>query len=190
LPDLASGRVIGQFALGYILVEEPGSLWVVDQHVAHERVLLDRLNTGEEVSVQHLLTPEVVELSETEAAEGRELLAELAVYGFEAEPFGPRSFRITGVISTLADRDVGEAFKDALGVARGTNQGPHREQNILATVACKSAVKLGDRLSQKEMESLIQQWLSESELPATCPHGRSICYRIGSKEVAKKLDRH
>lgn len=192
LPELANSRVIGQFGLGYILVEEPGSLWVVDQHVAHERVLLDRLQAGEEdVSVQQLLTPEVVEVSDTEAAEGRDLLEELSVYGFEAEPFGPRSFRITAVISTLADRDVGEAFKDALSVARGTSQGPHREQKILATVvACKSAVKLGDRLSQAEMESLVEQWLNESERPATRPHGRCICYRIDAKEVAKKLDRH
>lgn len=190
LPELSQSRVIGQFGLGYILLEDPGSLWVVDQHVAHERVLLDRLEAGEEVSVQQLLSPEVVELSDTEAAEGQELLEELAVYGFEAEPFGPRSFRITGVISTLADRDIAEAFKDALAVARGTGQGPHREQNILATVACKSAVKLGDRLSHDEMESLVEQWLSESEKPATCPHGRSICYRMDAKEIARKLDRH
>lgn len=190
LPECSQSRVIGQFGQGYILLEEPGALWIVDQHAAHERVLLDRLNAGEQVSSQQLLAPEVVEFSATEAAEGRELLEELAVYGFEAEPFGPRSFRITGVISTLADRDVAEAFRDAMAVARGAESGPHREQNILATVACKSAVKLGDRLSQEEMESLIEQWLTQSELPATCPHGRSICYRMDAKEIARKLDRH
>jgi len=120
LPDPASSRVIGQFSLGYILLEEPGSLWIVDQHVAHERVLLDKLNASEDISVQQLLTPEIVELSATEAAEGRELLEELAVYGFEAEPFGPSSFRITGVISTLAERDIAGAFRRAMLVARGT----------------------------------------------------------------------
>jgi DNA mismatch repair protein MutL len=196
LPRLEELRVIGQLAAGYILVEEPGSLWIVDQHVAHERAILDRLNDAEEGSsgetfatTQALLVPEVVKLSPGEAAAAAEYLEELAVYGFEAEPFGPGSFRITGVISTLADRDVAGAFREALAAARGTGPGRRREDHILATIACHSAVKLGDKLSQPEMEALIKSWLT-SRLPATCPHGRSICYRIGTNEVARKLDRH
>jgi DNA mismatch repair protein MutL len=196
LPRLEESRVIGQLAAGYILVEEPGSLWIVDQHVAHERAILDRLNDAEEESAgesfattQALLVPEVVELSPGEAASAAEYLEELAVYGFEAEPFGPGSFRITGVISTLAGRDVAGAFKEALAAAKGTEPGRRREDHILATIACHSAVKLGDKLSQPEMEALIKSWLT-SRLPATCPHGRSICYRIGTNEIARKLDRH
>ena len=196
LPRLEELRVIGQLAVGYILLEEPGSLWIVDQHVAHERAILDRLNDAEEGSAgesfattQALLVPEVVELSPGEASSAAEYLEELAVYGFEAEPFGPGSFRITGVISTLAGRDVVGAFKEALAAAKGTEPGRRREDHILATIACHSAVKLGDKLSQPEMEALIKSWLT-SRLPATCPHGRSICYRIGVNEVARKLDRH
>jgi DNA mismatch repair protein MutL len=196
LPSLEELRVIGQLAAGYILVEEPGSLWIVDQHVAHERAILDRLNDAEEgtageafATTQALLVPEVVELTPGEAAAATEHLEELAVYGFEAEPFGPNSFRITAVISTLAGRDVAGAFKEALAAARGTGPGRRREDHILATIACHSAVKLGDRLSQPEMEALIRSWLT-SRLPATCPHGRSICYRLGVNEVARKLDRH
>jgi DNA mismatch repair protein MutL len=195
LPHLEDLRVIGQLAAGYILVEEPGSLWIVDQHVAHERAILDRLHDAEEpageafATTQTLLIPEVVELSPSEAAAAHEYLEELAVYGFEAEPFGPNSVRITGVISTLAGRDVAGAFKEALAAAKGTGPGRRREDHILATIACHSAVKLGDRLSQPEMEALIKSWLT-SRLPATCPHGRSVCYRIGTNEVARKLDRH
>ena len=64
-----------------------------------------------------------------------------------------------------------------------------REERILATIACHSAVKLGDKLSQEEMEaSLIKEWLS-SRYPAMCPHGRSICCRIEHKDIARKLDR-
>ena len=196
LPSLEELRVIGQLAAGYILVEEPGSLWIVDQHVAHERAILDRLNDAEEgadgeafATTQALLVPEVVELTPGEAAAATEYLEELAVYGFEAEPFGPSSFRITAVISTLAGRDVAGAFKEALAAAKGTGPGRRREDHILATIACHSAVKLGDRLSQPEMEALMKSWLT-SKLPATCPHGRSICYRIGVNEVARKLDRH
>ncbi len=181
-------RIIGQLAAGYILVEEPGSLWVVDQHVAHERAILDRLHDSDSpATVQSLLVPEVVDLSPAERAKAN--LEELSVYGFEAEPFGPRSVRVTAVISTLADRDIAGAFKDALSAISGTEPGHRREDHILATIACHSAVKMGDKLSQPEMEALIKSWL-ESRLPATCPHGRSICYRIGLNEVARKLDRH
>ena len=183
-------RVIGQLAAGYILVEEPGSLWVVDQHVAHERAILDRLHDSDSpATVQSLLVPEVVDLSPAEAELAAASLEELSVYGFEAEPFGPRSARVTAVISTLADRDVAGAFKDALSAISGSAPGRRREDHILATIACHSAVKMGDRLSQAEMEALVKSWLT-SRLPATCPHGRSICYRIGLNEVARKLDRH
>ena len=81
------------------------------------------------------------------------------------------------------------AFKEALAAISGSGPGRRREDNILATIACHSAVKMGDRLSSEEMEKLIQDWLN-TRLPATCPHGRSICYRTDLSEVARKLDRH
>jgi DNA mismatch repair protein MutL len=168
----------------------PEELRVVDQHVAHERAILDRLNDSDSpATVQSLLVPEVVELSPSEAELAAGSIEELSVYGFEAEPFGPRSVRVTAVISTLADRDVAGAFKDALSAVSGTEPGHRREDRILATIACHSAVKMGDRLSQPEMEALIKDWLT-GRLPATCPHGRSICFRVGLAEVARKLDRH
>ena len=190
LPPLENLRVIGQLAAGYILVEEPESLWIVDQHVAHERAILDGLNDSDSpVTVQSLLVPEVVELSPGDTELAAASLEELAVYGFEVEPFGPRSMRVTAAISTLADRDIVGAFKDALSAIKGTDPGHRREDRILATIACHSAVKMGDKLFQPEMERLVHDWLS-CRLPATCPHGRSICYRIGLGEVARKLDRH
>ena len=191
LPALEDLRVIGQLATGYVLIEEPEqAMWVVDQHVAHERAILDRLHDSDSpATMQSLLVPEVIELSPSEAEIAAASLDELSVYGFEAEPFGPRSIRVTAVISTLADRDVAGAFKDALSAITGTDPGHNREDRILATIACHSAVKMGDKLSQPEMEALIKEWLT-SRLPATCPHGRSICFRVGLHEVARKLDRH
>ena len=191
LPPLENLLIIGQLAAGYILLEEPeGALWVVDQHVAHERAILDRLHDSDSpATMQSLLVPEVVELSPGDAERAAENLEELSVYGFEAEPFGPRSIRVTAVISTLADRDIAGAFKDALAAITSTDPGHSREDQMLATIACHSAVRMGDRLSQPEMDALIRSWLT-SRLPATCPHGRSICFRIGLNEVARKLDRH
>ena len=192
LPHLGDLRVVGQIGTGYILVDEPMAAWIVDQHVAHERALLDRLTDPETErmpTVQSLLVPEVVELEPRDAAEAADSLEELSVYGFEVEPFGKASFRINGVISTLAQRDVAGAFRQAVSVMKGTEAGMSKEERILATIACHSAVKLGDRLSHPEMEALIKEWLS-SRYPATCPHGRSICYRLDHKDIARKLDRH
>ena len=192
LPHLRDLRVVGQIGAGYILVDEPMAAWIVDQHVAHERALLDRLTDPETErmpTVQSLLVPEVVELEPRDAAEAADALEELSVYGFEVEPFGKASFRINGVISTLAERDVAGAFRQAVSVMRGTASGMSREERMLATIACHSAVKLGDRLSRPEMEALIKEWLS-SRYPATCPHGRSICYRLDHRDIARKLDRH
>ena len=192
LPRLRDLRVVGQIGSGYILVDEPLAAWIVDQHVAHERALLDRLTDPEDEqmpTIQTLLVPEVVELPPQDAAEAADSLEELSVYGFEVEPFGKASFRINGVISTLADRDVAGAFREAISAMKGTAPGMSREQRILATIACHSAVKLGDKLSYQEMEALIKDWLT-SRYPATCSHGRSICYRLDHKDIARKLDRH
>jgi DNA mismatch repair protein MutL len=192
LPRLRDLRVVGQIGSGYILVDDPLAAWIVDQHVAHERALLDRLTDPEDEqmpTIQTLLVPEVVELPPQDAAEAADSLEELSVYGFEVEPFGKASFRITGVISTLADRHVAGAFREAISAMKGTAPGMSREQRILATIACHSAVKLGDKLSYQEMEALIKDWLT-SRYPATCPHGRSICYRLDHKDIARKLDRH
>ena len=192
LPRLRDLRVVGQIGSGYILVDEPLAAWVVDQHVAHERALLDKLTDpedGQMPTVQSLLVPEVVQLPPQDAAEAADSLEELSVYGFEVEPFGKDSFRINGVISTLAERgDVAGGFKEAVSAMRGTRPGMSREERILATIACHSAVKLGDKLSYEEMKALIKEWLT-SRYPATCPHGRSICYRLDHKDIARKLDR-
>jgi DNA mismatch repair protein MutL len=193
LPLLRDLRVVGQIGSGYILVDEPMAAWIVDQHVAHERALLDRLTDpedGQMPTVQSLLIPEVVQLPPQDAAEATDSLEELSVYGFEVEPFGKDSFRINGVISTLVERgDVTGAFTEAVSAMKGMAPGMSREERILATIACHSAVKLGDKLSYEEMKALIKDWLT-SRYPATCPHGRSICYRLEHKDIARKLDRH
>ena len=87
-------------------------------------------------TVQSLLVPEVVELSPQDAAEAADSLEELSVYGFEVEAFGKDSFRINGVISTLAERgDVAGGFREVISAIRGTAPGMSREERILATIA-------------------------------------------------------
>jgi DNA mismatch repair protein MutL len=99
LPPLEGSRIIGQLAAGYILLEEPESLWVVDQHVAHERAILDRLNdaggstSGSPATTQSLLVPEIVELAPGQAEQAAEYLEELVVYGFAGREGRGRGFQ-------------------------------------------------------------------------------------------------
>ena len=94
------------------------------------------------------------------------------------------------MISTLPERgDMAGGFREAVSAMRGTAPGMSREERILATIACHSAVKLENKLSYQEMEALIKEWLT-SRYPATWPHGRSICYRIEHKDIARTVDRH
>jgi DNA mismatch repair protein MutL len=106
-------------------------------------------------------------------------------------PGPPNKNKLTAVSGADAtfDRNIAGAFRDAISAMKGTAPGMSREERILATIACHSAVKLGDKLSYEEMKALIKEWLT-SRYPATCPHGRSICYRIEHKDIARKLDRH
>jgi DNA mismatch repair protein MutL len=99
--------------------------------------------------------------------------------------YGNDSFKMNGVISTLAEHgDKAEGFREAIYAMRGTAPRMSREERLLATKACHSAVKLGDKLSQEEIEALIKEWLI-GRYSATCPHGRSICYRIEHKDIAR-----
>jgi DNA mismatch repair protein MutL len=111
---------------------EPLAAWILDQHDAHERALLDRLTYPDDEqmpTIQSLLAPEVVELPPQDGAEAAELLEDLSVYGFEVEPFGKGSFRINGVISTLAQRgDAAGAFREAFSAMKGTAPGMSREE--------------------------------------------------------------
>ncbi len=99
--------------------------------------------------------------------------------------YGKDSFKMNRVISTLAEHgDKAGGFREAIYAMRGTAPRMSREERLLATKACHSAVKLGDKLSQEEIEALIKEWLI-GRYSATCPHGRSICYRIEHKDIAR-----
>ena len=138
-------------------------------------------------TIQTLLVPEVVELPPQDAAEAADSLEELSVYGFEVEPFGKASFRINGVISTWQIVTWRELLGNLCHEGYGSwdEQGaedPRHHSVPLCGKAWRQTLLPGDGGAD-------QEWLS-SRYPATCPHGRSICYRLDHKDIARKLDRH
>jgi len=176
----------------YILAQVKGSLVVMDQHAAHERVLYEeavRNLTIEKASSQHLLFPIVTELSPSEFMtfeENNELINKL---GFEVKPFGGRSVLISGV-PPLPKVQNGEVFlKEILvDLEERLKAGGEKVKSVAASFACHGAIKAGDKLSLEEMNSLFDQLFATKE-PYSCPHGRPTLIRIPIEELNKRFER-
>lgn len=194
LPDLGDlrGRVIGQYRASYILVDAPEGLRLVDQHVAHERVLYDRIaaRVGQSPESQQMLTPLVYETGAAEAAILASLLDELRSVGFEIEPFSRNSFAVSSIPAILG-RDTVEGFFRKLIDASADEKGSHLAKvrdRVIASLACQAAIKVHRPLSGAEMSQLIADLLVSSN-PYACPHGRPIIVDIRHVDVEKHFHR-
>ncbi|HVD01595.1 MAG TPA: DNA mismatch repair endonuclease MutL [Candidatus Dormibacteraeota bacterium] len=180
-------RPLGQVLDGYLVAEGPDGLVLVDQHAAHERVLFnrfqDRLQTGRPLS-QALLLPIVVELDAATVALLADRAADVAAFGFELEPFGPRAVRIlAGPVETPPDR-VEAALGEVLAGLRANSL-----EDALASLACHSAVRFGDRLEPAEQRRLIDE-LQSTTPDATCPHGRPTRLLLDWQELKRHFRRN
>ncbi len=186
---LVNGRIIGQLHQTYILLEvQGGGLWILDQHIVHERILFERLMkefANQEVHIQQIL-PEVLELSPTEYARIHEHLDAIQAVGIELEPFGINTFIVRGVPTFLSQ--TGGWKEDILEIAEAAEKGDHFLQAAAITLACKGAVKAGDYLDNRAIKALLVD-LSRTENPFTCPHGRPIIVRLEQQEIMRRFGR-
>ena len=187
------GRVIGQYRLSYILIDTPGGLRLVDQHVAHERVLYDRYLARIERQApasQQLLTPI---LYDTGAAEGAALeshLDELRAVGFDIERFSGNSFAISAMPPELVRKDV-DGFLRKLIDASLEEKGSHLvrvREKVVASLACQAAIKVHRPLTGDEMAHLVAELLDSSN-PFACPHGRPIIVDIKHLDIERHFHR-
>lgn len=187
-------RVIGQAMNTFIVAETRHGVVIIDQHVAHERVLYEHLcgvRGRSAIERQPLLVPQTMELDGRSAALLGGRLEELREVGFDLEPFGERTFVVRGVPAALRSKDPVKALRDMvdelveLSVTRRIV--PTREQ-IWITTSCKMAVKAGDPLSKPEMEKLLQD-LALTENPYLCPHGRPITVTLDRDALLRLFKR-
>jgi DNA mismatch repair protein MutL len=194
-PDLGDlhGRVIGQYRLSYVLLDTPGGLRLVDQHVAHERVLYDRYLTRIEAhapSTQHLLAPILWESGAAESAVLESHLDELRAVGFDIERFSGNSFAISAVPAELVQKDV-DAFLRKLIDASLDEKASHLtrvREKVCASLACQAAIKVHRPLGGEEMARLVAELL-ESSNPYACPHGRPIIVDIKHLDIERHFHR-
>ena len=182
-------RLIGQFDNTYIIIEENGELFLIDQHAAQERINYEKLLgslEGEKPSVQLFLSPVVFELEKAQFEKMSEITGELTSMGFDIEPFGRETCRIAGMPSFLPSFDIEIAFKDLadMMVREKYKDMKERTEKIAKMFACRRSIKAGDKLDMLGMKSILDE-LSKTKYPDTCPHGRPVKVRI-EKDMIKK----
>jgi DNA mismatch repair protein MutL len=189
-------HVLGQAGKTYLIAEGEAGVYLVDQHAAHERVLLEELRAGfgGRSEQQLLLEPLVLDVPPTAVALVEQAAPELAQLGFAIEAFGPRQVLVRGVPGLLVDRQPQHVVQATLVTLATNSHGLVIEQHAswaerLATVlACKTAVRAGDTLLQPEMEALLRR-LGESTLCRTCAHGRPTAILLSHAQLEKEFGR-
>jgi DNA mismatch repair protein MutL len=198
LNHLRSLRPLSQLRESFILATGEDGLWIIDQHVAHERVLFEKIlrdREVERVQRQHLLMPLLVELKPAQMVVFARIADELQQNGFEVEPFGPHTLAVkaspVGLEGAELERTLAEIIEQAAADPgeRPSNQPltPLRTR-IAASIACHSAIKINTPLDPARMEWLLLE-LSKTDHPTSCPHGRPIALLYSWKDIQRAFHR-
>ncbi|HEU4637097.1 MAG TPA: DNA mismatch repair endonuclease MutL [Edaphobacter sp.] len=194
LNALATLRPLGQLQDSFILAVNDEGLWIVDQHVAHERVLFEKIlrdREVERVQRQRLLMPMLVDLLPAQMVAFTRLAGELERNGFEAEPFGPKTIAIKAAPVGLQGRELERMLEEVLAVPDREQQVENaeaRRHRIAASIACHAAIKINTPLDPTKIEWLLRE-LAKTDHPTSCPHGRPIALRYSLKDIQKAFHR-
>ena len=185
---------LGQFRDTFIVAIDDEGIAIIDQHVAHERVLFERVMerlTAGTLESQRLLIPMIVDVSVSEHDSLTARASELHQFGFELESFGSSSLKVTAVPALL---DVNDSTAALLALAHdleGLDRGAKLQealQRIAATTACHAAVKANYPLSYEKMTHILDE-LRATAYSTVCPHGRPVMLRITKREIEKNFER-
>jgi DNA mismatch repair protein MutL len=194
-PDqIADLKPLGQVSSSFIVAVNGEGLWLVDQHVAHERVLFEKhleARRAGKVEAQRMLMPLVIELSPRQIVIYEKIAEELNANGFEVEPMGPRSVAIQAVPAGVAGPDAEKLLTEILDGIDRENAAisiDTLQAKIAASTACHAAIKVNMPLDQTKMEWLLGA-LAKTDCPMSCPHGRPVVLRYSVKEIEKAFHR-
>jgi DNA mismatch repair protein MutL len=194
-PDQISDlKPLGQVSSSFIVAVNGGGLWLVDQHVAHERVLFEQhlsARRAGKIEAQRMLMPMVIELAPRQIVIYEKIAEELAANGFEVEPMGPRSVAIQAVPAGIVASDAEKLLTEILDGIERENAAISIETlqaKIAASTACHAAIKVNMPLDQTKMEWLLAE-LAKTDCPMSCPHGRPVVLRYSVKEIERAFQR-
>jgi DNA mismatch repair protein MutL len=194
LDSLSTLRPVGQIRDSFILAINPQGLWIIDQHVAHERILFEKickLRLAESPEKQQLLMPLIVELTPGQMSVFAEISDELTRNGFEVEPFGSRTIAVKTTAAGVSAADVEHLLHEILDQFEREEQVLNLEKirtSIAASIACHAAIKVNMPLEQNKMEWLLSE-LAKTDCPMSCPHGRPVVLRYSVKDIQRAFKR-
>jgi len=194
-PDqIADLKPLGQVSSSFIVAVNGEGLWLVDQHVAHERILFEQhleARRAGKVESQRMLMPLILELSPRQLVIYEKIAEELSANGFEVEPMGPRSVAIQAAPAGITGSDAEKLLTEILDGIERENAAISIETlqaKIAASTACHAAIKVNMPLDQAKMEWLLAA-LAKTDCPMSCPHGRPVVLRYSIKEIEKAFHR-
>ena len=190
-PDIPLLRVLGQVSGTYIIAEGPDGMYLVDQHAAHERILLEKvlkLFARGSAESQQLLEPLVIDLSPEQLATAESADEELRQLGFELQPFGQGSVALRSIPAIMARKDPTKTVSAILDEIGRGGRGTSRFEAVAMTTACHSAIRAGQTLSLSEMRELLTQ-LEGCTAPRACAHGRPTILHLSQDELERQFSR-
>jgi DNA mismatch repair protein MutL len=198
LNHLGSLRPLGQLKESFILAAGDDGLWIIDQHVAHERVLFERIlrdRQVERVQRQQFLMPMLVELKPSQMVIFAKIAEELEKNGFEVEPFGPQTLAVKAAPVGLEGAALERMLNEVIEQSSEDGVEPTRNEDLMtlrsrvaASIACHSAIKINTALDPVRMEWLLLE-LAKTKHPTSCPHGRPIALLYSWKEIQRAFHR-
>lgn len=200
LPDLQSLdsltdlRPLGQIHDSFIIAAGRDGLWIIDQHVAHERILFEKVLAAREkgqAETQRLLVPLVIGLSASQQIEYARIAQELDALGFETEPFGSRTLAVKSAPAGIGAADVERVLFEILEIAESELRKASLDdlrRSMAASIACRAAIKINMRLEPEKIDWLLRA-LAATSCPMSCPHGRPIALRYSTRDILKSFHR-
>ncbi len=194
MTNISDLRPLGQLHNSFIIAAGRDGLWIIDQHVAHERILFEQVlaqQASGRAEMQQLLMPVILQLTPEQQIEYARIEDELRASGFDTEPFGHRTIAVKAVPAAVGHADIERAIFEILEIAeselRGVSVADVR-RGIAASLACRAAIKINTPLDQRKMEWMLRT-LAQTEYPMACPHGRPVALQYGTREILRAFHR-
>jgi DNA mismatch repair protein MutL len=194
LNALSDLRPLGQIHDSFIIAAGRDGLWIIDQHVAHERILFEKVlrqQAAGRVERQQLLMPILLELTAAQQIEYARIADELERAGFDSEAFGNRTIAVKGAPAGVGPADIEKLVFEILEIAETELRKVSLDdlrRTMAASIACRAAIKVNMRLDHTKMEWLLRE-LAATDCPMSCPHGRPIALRYSTKDILKSFHR-
>jgi DNA mismatch repair protein MutL len=194
LAMLSDLRPLGQIHDSFIIAAGRDGLWIIDQHVAHERILFERVLRQQaegRVERQQLLMPILLELTQGQNIEYARIAGELERAGFDSEPFGNRTIAVKAAPAGVGPADIEKLVLEILEIAESELRKVSLDdlrRAMAASIACRAAIKINMRLDHSKMEWLLTE-LAATQCPMSCPHGRPIALRYSTRDILKSFHR-